>query len=249
MAKPQYLIENEIDGSLLLLVPGGKFLAGEDKFAVEIPAYYLGIHPVTNAQYKRFVDVTGHRPPDKADYGEPIWSGKRFPSEKADHPVVCVSWDDAQDFIGKLNKREREASRLPAGWEYRLPTEAEWEYACRAANQTAYSFGNDAGSLGDYAWYNGNSGKQTHDVGSKRANAWGLHDMHGNVWEWCQDWYYDGNDESVTDPKGAAAGSYRVYRGGSWINSSEGCRSALRSGFSPSLRSYFLSFRLVMAGQ
>jgi formylglycine-generating enzyme required for sulfatase activity len=108
---------------------------------------------------------------------------------------------------------------LPNGWEYRLPTEAQWEYACRAGTTTTYCFGDDPKQLGDYAWYKDNAEARTHAVGQKKANAWGLHDMHGNVWEWCRD-AYQGKLPGGEDPE-VRAGSYRVFRGGSWGDSNE----------------------------
>jgi formylglycine-generating enzyme required for sulfatase activity len=127
------------------------------------------------------------------------------------NPVEKVSWNDAVEFCRKLSALPAEKS---AGYVYRLPTEAEWEYACRAGTQTAYSFGDSESELGDYAWYDKNAGGTTHPVGSKKPNAWGLYDMHGNVFEWCQDWYGSYPSGSVTDPTGESSGSHRVVRGG-----------------------------------
>jgi len=142
-------------------------------------------------------------------------------------------------FIQKLNEVAGEEM-------YRLPTEAEWEYACRAGTTTRFSFGEDESRLGDYAWYSGNSspyGKK--DVGTKLPNAWGLHDMHGNVYEWCQDWYGNYSNGAQIDPTGPASGHYRVKRGGSFIYSARGARSAYRSSASPDFRSSFAGVRLL----
>jgi len=148
----------------------------------------LSVHEVTQAQYEQVMDKNPSR-------------GKG-PTK----PVEMVSWHEAIAFCGALSDQE--------GVEYRLPTEAEWEYACREGTTTAYSFGDDVSGLGEYAWHSGNSNSTTHPVGGLKPNAWGLFDMHGNVFEWCQDWY--GPYESlqvVSDPTGAASGHYRVLLG------------------------------------
>ncbi len=133
-----------------------------------------------------------------------------------------------------------------------MPTEAEWEYACRAGSQMAYSFGTDENSLVNFGWYNSNSKGTTHAVGLKKANAWGLYDMHGNVWEWCADRYGDDRygkfpKASATDPRGPEAGSFRVGRGGCWLYVAVGCRSANRDRFDPSDRRGNLGFRVALS--
>ena len=124
------------------------------------------------------------------------------------NPVEQVSWNDCQSFIAKLNELDHEHT-------YRLPTEAEWEYACRAGSTMGYGYGNDSAQLGQYAWYSDNSNSKTHPVGEKKPNAWGLYDMHGNGWEWCQDWYDGGYYENSpgTDPQGPNSGSHHVFSG------------------------------------
>jgi len=134
----------------------------------------------------------------------------------------------------------------PKGSGYRLPTEAEWEYACRAGAATKYSFGDDPSELGDSAWYSGNASNTTHPVGQKRPNAFGLYDMHGNVWEWCWDWYSDSyyKEPVVDDPLGPSGASHRVFRGGSWLFVARCVRAAYRIRLQPSLRNPDLGFRL-----
>jgi formylglycine-generating enzyme required for sulfatase activity len=130
------------------------------------------------------------------------------------------------------------------GQQYRLPTEAEWEYAGRAGRATMYSFGDDARQLQEYAWYLENSKNKTEPVGQKKPNAWGLYDMHGNVWEWVQDWYGEYSSNSVVDPNGPDNGARRVIRGGGWSFVARSCRSAVRGSRSPNDRRGFLGFRL-----
>jgi formylglycine-generating enzyme required for sulfatase activity len=139
------------------------------------------------------------------------------------------------------------AEEKQAGRVYRLPTEAEWEYACRAGTTKQWSFGEDESRLGDYAWFGGNSDGQTHAAGTKKPNAWGLFDMHGNVWEWCSDWYGGHGEGEVTDPQGPSRGIGRVIRGGSWDDAAGNCGSANRGRDVPSSRIVILGFRLALS--
>ena len=183
-------------------------------------AFFLGKYEVTQGQWSAVMGTTP-------------WSGQRYVQEAANDPATYISWSDAQLFIHKLNQAAGDSL-------YRLPTEAEWEYACRAGTATAWSFGNDAGQLGNYAWYDGNSWtageKYGHRVGTKKPNPWGLYDMHGNVWEWCQDWAGAYSGEPQTDPHGPAGGAGRVLRGGSFYGEAQYTRSADRGGAQPNDR-------------
>ncbi len=214
-------------------IPAGKFTMGspeneKGRLSTEGPQhlvtitspFYLGMYEVTQAQWKA---VMGSNP-------------SHFKGN--DLPVESVSWNDVQSFIQKLNQQEK-------GNKYRLPTEAEWEYACRAGSNTRFSFGDDADVLGQYAWYyEENSGGSTHPVGQKKPNAWGLYDMHGNVWEWVQDWHGNYPPASVTDPTGPPSGASRVIRGGSWLNAPRLVRSAVRYLLTPVYWNGRLGFRL-----
>jgi len=150
----------------------------------------------------------------------------------ADRPVETASWHDVQEFIDRLNARGEDR--------YRLPTEAEWEYACRAGTTLEF-----AGELDEMGYYDKNSGLATHSVRRKRPNAWGLYDMHGNVWEWVQDWYDRYQRKQVLNPAGPLKGSLRVVRGGGWHSTADACRSAFRLGSEPGFRNSALGFRLV----
>jgi formylglycine-generating enzyme required for sulfatase activity len=159
-------------------------------------------------------------------------------------PVENVSWDDSQEFVAQLN----ELNVAPSGFRFSLPTETQWEYGCRAGSTTAYCFGDNDNQLGGYAWYD-DKWAGTHPVGTKQANAWGLYDMHGNVWEWCLDWYGDYPSSAVADTSGASSGSYRVFRGGSWRSSERNCRSAIRNGLVPGYRGSDLGVRVALVPQ
>jgi formylglycine-generating enzyme required for sulfatase activity len=167
-------------------------------------------------------------------------------------PVEKVSWDDAVSFCKKLTERAQTMDTLLDGYEYRLPTEAEWEYACRAGSTGPYA---GTGRLYDMGWHggsNGNSGNTTHVVGTKQPNAWGLVDMHGNVFEWCQDWYGDYPTGAVTDPTGPVTGdvhtaSRRVRRGGCWPDGACECRAAHRDSTTPDSKTSLVGFRVAFA--
>lgn len=188
--------------------------------------FWLGRTEVTQGQYEK---VTGVNPSTFKAVGEHA-------------PVERVSWIDAMAFCRKLTERERAAGRLPEGYHYTLPTEAQWEYACRAGNPGAY-----AGEPNAMAWCDTNSGGTTHPVGQKQPNAWGFHDMSGNVLEWCYDWYGDYSKDAQVDPTGPSRGYYRIARGGSWRAELRVGRSAARAGGSAGRLDYTLGFRLALA--
>ena len=194
-------------------------------------AYYIGLYAVTQRQYEL---VMGSNPSyflgDKRPVEQVSWNTIRGNTNWPASSAVS-----ADSFMGRLRAR--------TGLEFDLPTEAQWEYACRAGTTTAYSYGDSAN--GDYMWYKSNSSEQTHEVGTKKPNAWGLYDMHGNVYEWCLDWYAgDLGTAAVTDPKGASSGSNRVRRDGGWGSSAAYCRSASRGYSNPSFEFLVLGFRL-----
>jgi formylglycine-generating enzyme required for sulfatase activity len=213
-------------GMKLVLIPPGEFLMGspnsENQFGsfstprheVRITRpFYLGKYLVTQEEWEA---VMGSNPSSRF----------RGPT----NPVETISWDDCQQFLAKLN-----AKIGTQGGKFVLPTEAQWEYACRAGSTTRYGFGDDESALGEYAWYKDNSDMKPHRVGEKRPNAWGLYDMHGNVEEACQDWYDGGYYASslTFDPPGPATGSERVFRGGSFWGGEGNCRSATRHHSEP----------------
>jgi formylglycine-generating enzyme required for sulfatase activity len=185
--------------------------------------FWLGKYEVTQAQWEK------------------VMGGNPSYFKGANRPVERVSWNSVTSFCDKLTEQESEAGRLPVGMAYQLPTDAQWEYACRAGTNTAYSWGNSiTASNANYSHFI----SETRDVGQYAANPWGFHDMHGNVWEWCADWYGAYPTGAVSDPVGPADGSLRVWRGGSWLNSASFARSAFRSGGVPARSDGSLGFRL-----
>lgn len=212
-----------------ILIPAGSFDMGspdseKERDSDEGPVrkvqiakpFYMGKYEVTQEQY---LAVTGKNPSK--------FSGRNL-------PVETVSWDEAATCCKKIGGR--------------LPTEAEWEYACRAGSKTRFCYGDDLSyaQLGEYAWYLGNSGGATHPLGQKKPNSFGLYDMHGNVYEWCSDWFAPYVNAQIVDPVGASSGQYRVCRGGGWIVNAWFCRSANRHTFSPDFRGIGLGFRVAL---
>ena len=241
-------LKNSI-GMEFALIPRGTFLMGspedeegrkddETQHRVTLTKdYYLGIHEVTQGQWRA---VMGTEP--WLEDGKP----KTWVKKGRDYPATYVSWEDAVEFCKKLSTKD--------GGNYRLPTEAEWERACRGDTQTRFSFGDSTSDLADYAWYDKNAydvdEKYAHRVGQKKANVFGVYDMHGNVYEWCSDKYGTFSDNSVVDPTGPTQGSRHVNRGGSWYHFPSLCRSAYRfRTISPDNPSYTLGFRVVRSSE
>jgi len=235
---PKSVVDSDYTNSIgmeFMKIPAGEFMMGSPsgeegrydddegpvhKVTIE-ESYYLGTYEVTQKQWR---EVMGNDPSNfKGD----------------DLPVEKVSWNDVQEFIEKLNEMEGTNK-------YRLPSEAEWEYACRAGTTTRYYFGGDDSKLKAYAWYSSNS-DETHPVGQKKPNPWGLYDMHGNVYEWCQDRYHSDYNGAPSDGSAWESGgsSRRVGRGGSWISLAGRCRSAFRGDYDPVLRYKYLGFRVL----
>ena len=194
--------------------------------------FWLGKYEVTQAEY---LALMGKNPSHFK--GDPSL------------PVEKVSYLDALAYCSTVTKRERDSGRLPLSYEYRLPSEAEWEYACRAGTTNFFSFGETVteAEAHQYAWTTENSGGSTHAVGQKRPNPWGLHDIHGNVWEWTLDWFGDYPAADVTDPAGPAEGKVKVFRGGGWNNEIQFARSANRFGMAPSNGIHFVGFRIALS--
>jgi formylglycine-generating enzyme required for sulfatase activity len=220
----------------MVLVPAGEFTMGspdsdKDAFSDEKPQhrvritkpFYLGKYEVTQEQWKA---VMGNNP-----------SYAKAPK----YAVELVSWEDRQNFLDRLN-----AKLGAGGGKFHLPSEAQWEYACRAGSTTKFCYGDDEARLGDYAWFADNSHGKSHPVGEKKPNAWGLYDMHGNVWDWCHDWYDGGYyaKSPVDDPRGPATGTGHVGRGGGRTAIAKLCRSAVRYEFKAGYKDFNLGLRI-----
>jgi formylglycine-generating enzyme required for sulfatase activity len=259
--QPGEVVSNAL-GMKFAWIPPGTFLMGsppseekrsdgETQHRVMLTkGFNLGVHQVTRGQFARFVEEAGYQTEAERGGGACAWTGKEWKLDPSknwrapgfaqadDHPVVCVSWNDAVALCDWLTKQDGQGRR------YRLPTEAEWEYACRAGTATPFAFGatistDRANYDGNYIYGQGKKGvyrQATTPVGSFPPNAWGLFDMHGNVWEWCQDWSGPYPKGDVKDQIGPEKGDDRVLRGGSWCNRPNGCRSACRNAYAPAGR-------------
>jgi len=238
-------------GMKLVLLPAGSFTMGspltekgrgtdegQQRVTILTP-FLISRTVVTKAEWKAVMKT------------EP-WKGQRCVVDGDDAPAVYVDWHDAVAFCRKLTVQERAGGWLDKGEHYRLPTEAEWEYACRAGTKSAWSFGADPRKLSDYAWHYGNTSDRkeayAHRVGRKKPNPWGLCDMHGNVYEWCSDWYKS-TLAGGENPQGPSTGTMKVLRGGGWGYDPARCRSADRNKNDPSFTDFSGGFRIVLAGE
>lgn len=226
---------NGVSFTMIYVEPGTFQMGSDTGFDWEKPVhsvtiskgYYIGETEVTQALWKA---VTGNSPTTSGS----AWSTTYGLGDN--YPAYYISYEDVQSFITKLNSL--------TGAQFRMPTEAEWEFAARGGNKSKGYEYSGSNTVGDVAWYTSNSGIKTHAVKTKAANELGIYDMSGNVWEWCSDWYGSYSSSSVTDPIGPASGSIRIERGGGWDSSATYCRSAYRNGSTPSYRYDYLGVRL-----
>jgi formylglycine-generating enzyme required for sulfatase activity len=274
------------NGPEMIWLPGGTFRIGSPEGVgddnehpahdVTLSHYAVGKYPLTVGEFRRFVEATGYKTEAEREGGADVWTKgswsqeedaswrKPYMEQDDRHPAVCISWNDVEEYCEWLSKA--------TGQSYGLLTEAQWEFACRAGSETTWCFGDDEKELEAYAWFGDRSESgSTHAMGGKRPNAWGLYDMHGNVWEWCADWYGEDYYQQFTtrtgptegdaavdakgapssasrDPSGPESGSDRVVRGGSWDDDADDCRSACRSRKDPGDRGSNLGFRLSRIG-
>jgi len=221
------------------LIPAGIFDMGSKRGSDERPVhrvrlsrpFYMSRYEITQEQWTRVMGTAIEQQRDRVD---PTWELRGKGSQ---HPVYYVTWHDAQAFVERLNHMEGKSL-------YRLPTEAEWEYACRAGSSADVVTDLDA-----VAWYGPNADGRTHPVGQKLPNAYGLYDMHGNVWEWCGDWYGPYTQEEQTAPKGPTSGEFRVVRGGCWHSDADGCRAADWVAGTPDRANSSLGIRIVRSAE
>jgi len=240
--------DNSLNATLVW-IPPGTFTMGSEKGEKNGPnvgnevlmkltnGFWLGQTEVTQGEWQSVMHTTP-------------WTGQSDVLEGDAYPASYVSWNDALEFCRKLTTEERTAGRLPVDWQYTLPSEAQWEFACRAGTTTRFSFGDHNGDLARFGWFadnaNGLGDRYPHRVRQKKANPWGLYDMHGNVSEWCQDIFIAGKLPGGTDPLVAFGDSKRVMRGGNWGNPAIDCQSAARARREPDYRGHALGFRLAL---
>ncbi len=232
--KPKLELQN-----LIYVSPGKFFMGSQEGSAFRNQDEIYHEVTITNSFWMGKYEVTNER-------WNQVWEITDFNSSEQKLPVSQVSHGKAQAFCWKFTESEREAGNIPPGFIYRLPTEAEWEYACRAGTSSVFSFGDEPASLSNFAWHKSESRGDRQPVGSKSPNEWGFHDMHGNLYEWCFDWYGEYRSFSVVNPLGALSGKGRVLRGGSYTSEGFQCRSSFRYPLTPITRAFNIGFRLVL---
>ena len=236
-------------GTFTMGSPKGEKGRYKDENQVEIKlqsGFWIGKYEVTQGLWKKVMNTSPWQ-----IFPVPPLQGQVFVREGDDFPVTCVSYSDACLFCKKLSQIGHKEGWLPTGWLIQLPSEAQWEWACRAGTKTAYSFGNKKKSLKQYGWYFGNTWyhdeKYPHKVGGKLPNCWGLCDCHGNVWEWCLDWYIEDQTQNELEArKKPGYRLFRVFRGGCWSTPPKSCRSSSRGCFTPDYASGALGFRITI---